>query len=167
MKSVFSQSNSSCYCNCVVPFLGFEHRKCPWRFPLLGDIRGTPEVPHQLAAVGYQVHQWASSGSEGWSEENLRPSYTGTTWVLQPATVETYSLWCCFLTHHRTREEKVWTNWMEHSVRVQPVRFHGYSTVCAEPSWWHRSQEGRKSIYFYLILSFYFTQPTWMHRSFV
>jgi len=57
---------------------------------------------------------------------------TGATGVQQPAAVEANVVWCGVPAHYGTGKEEVWAHWLEHPVRVQPIRLHCYRTVCAE-----------------------------------
>ena len=68
--------------------------------------------------------------------------------------METYVVWSGLPAYHSTREKEVWSNWLEHSIWVQPVWFHCNSTVCAEPSWWHWSKEGESLQLFRVIRHF-------------
>ena len=82
----------------------------------------------------HQVLGRAAAGGQGRTEKNVRSHHTGSARRDDDAAMEAASLRCCLPPYHRAGKEEVWTDRLEHSVRVQRSRLHHHNTVHSKPS---------------------------------
>jgi len=88
----------------------------------------------RFAADVDQIHGRVATGSEGWSEANVRRHQSRSDRCHVNASVEAAALRCRFPSHDCPGTPQVRTDRLEHSVRVQPGGLHYHRPVYPEPS---------------------------------